>query len=64
MFLTASDIARLTGYKHKAKQCEQLRKMGIRFDINALGEPIVSENYYMGKTDKPAANWQPAILRA
>ncbi len=62
MFLTASDIYRLTGYKHKAKQCEQLRKMGIPFHVNVRGEPIVSE--YMSKTDKPAANWQPAVLRA
>jgi hypothetical protein len=64
MFLTVEDIERLTGYKRKKQQCEQLAAMHIPYRINARNEPIVSEAYINGgsqpKQDRP---WQPNLLK-
>lgn len=42
MFLTAEAMEELTGRKVKSKQIEALRKMGVRFFINACGKPVVT----------------------
>lgn len=42
MFLTVQDISELTGRKMKSKQIEALKKMGLPFWVNAIGEPIVT----------------------
>jgi hypothetical protein len=42
MFLTADDLAELTGRKIKSKQIEALRQMGLPFHVNAAGKPVVS----------------------
>lgn len=72
MFLTASEVDELTGIKTgrngKSKvqlQCEHLRSVNIPFTPSVTGAPKVPKSYFDGKTiDKPAANWQPAVLRA
>jgi len=42
MFLTVQDLSELTGRKMKSKQIEALKKMGLPFWINAIGEPVVT----------------------
>lgn len=65
-FLTESEVAQLTGIKRgRKRQCEYLTSIGVPYRTNIFGAPIVSRAFIDGvKTDKPAANWQPAILRA
>lgn len=64
MFLSKDELATLTGFKHKAKQCDQLRRQGVAFRVNARGEPIVCRTALEGttekkqKADKPV--WQSA----
>lgn len=65
LFLDNEDIERLTGYKRKAQQCEQLRRQGIPFRTNARGEPIVSVAYINGITKQPEKQgWQPKLKLA
>ena len=42
MFLERHEIRVLTGRIHRAKQIDQLRKMGVPFYLNAAGNPIVA----------------------
>jgi hypothetical protein len=42
MFLTPSDITRLTGKKRSSAQVVWLRSKGYRIEVNGLGEPILS----------------------
>jgi len=58
MFLTQSDLETLTGRKQKAQQIAQLRKMGIRFFVNASGHPVVPVAAVEGR--KPSATEKPA----
>ena len=60
MFLTADDLAELTGRKIKSKQIEALRRMGLPFHVNAVGKPVVTVAALEGrKPAKPAAPvWQ------
>ncbi len=65
-FLTADDIATLTGRKLKSLQVQALRKMGIPFFINAIGRPVVAGSTVEGKApvipqEKPA--WVPPGMR-
>ena len=41
MFLTKEEIFELTGYKRLAAQCRWLADRGYRFEVNALGRPVV-----------------------
>lgn len=41
MFLTASDIEQLTGYRKPALQRRWLIEHGYRFDVRADGRPVV-----------------------
>lgn len=61
MFLTADELAELTGRKIKSKQIEALRRMGIPFHVNAVNKPVVSATAIEGrKPPVPAApTWQP-----
>lgn len=64
MFLSTDEIERLTGFKHKAKQCVQLDKMYIPYRLNARNEPIVAESWIDGgKVTKESKAWQPALLK-
>ena len=60
MFLTADEIAQLTGIKRgHAKQCAQLDKMYIPYRINARGEPVVVRDFLLGqKQHEIKSSWQ------
>ena len=45
MFLTPDDMKMLTGFTHKAKQVEYLKKEGITYCLNACGKPVVSRSH-------------------
>lgn len=61
MFLTADDLAELTGRRMKSKQIEALRRMGLPFHVNAVGKPVVPATAIEGKKppSAPAPTWQP-----
>jgi hypothetical protein len=42
MFLSPTEIERLTGRKRPSAQLRWLRKHGYRLTVNGLGEPIVA----------------------
>lgn len=54
MFLTADDLAELTGRKIKSKQIEVLRRMGLPFHVNAAGKPVVAVSVIEGRKQAPA----------
>ncbi|SCK29292.1 DUF4224 domain-containing protein [Vogesella sp. LIG4] len=64
LFLTADEVATLTGRKLKSKQVEALRMMGVPFRVNACGRPVVTRSAVEGSAKKEVAakpKWQPAI---
>jgi hypothetical protein len=66
-FLVKSEIEALTGRKQKGAQCDQLRRMGVPFWVNASGNPVVARSAIEGRT-QPAQNdlvqtWTPPVLR-
>ena len=46
MFLTADELAELTGYRQPSAQIRWLRAHGWRFVINAQRRPIVDRGFY------------------
>lgn len=42
MFLSASEIQRLTGRVQHSAQVRWLQRQGFRFTVNALGDPVVA----------------------
>lgn len=65
LFLSREDVRDLTGYTVKAKQIEQLRRMGIAFFVNGCGRPVVTFSAIEGrKQPETVAAWKPAILTA
>lgn len=58
VFLTADDLAELTGRRMKSKQIEALRRMGLPFHVNAAGKPVVATAVIEGKK-APAAPTKP-----
>jgi len=44
MYLSRVDVARKTCRKQKARQIEQLARMGIQFELDAEGWPLVLAN--------------------
>lgn len=64
LFLDANDIAALTGCKLKARQIEQLKKMGLPFWVNAAGRPVVPRSAIDGqKMVEQDKSWTPRPLR-
>ena len=56
-------MAVLTGYAQKAKQVEQLRRMGLLFFVNAAGRPIVARAIVEGRRSEAEPvkpTWEPA----
>jgi len=49
MFLTETEIERLTGLKRYSAQVRWLRKKGYRLEVNGLGQPIVAVAEYNRK---------------
>ena len=41
IFLNSSDVEQLTGLKQFKAQAQWLERHGYRFDMNALGRPVV-----------------------
>ncbi|MEC5161683.1 DUF4224 domain-containing protein [Janthinobacterium sp. CG_S6] len=61
VFLSAEDVATLTGRKVRAKQIETLRSMGVPFYVNAVGCPVVPAAAVEGRkapAPKPKSNWR------
>ncbi len=42
MFLTAEEVARLTGFKRPSAQAVWLKDHGYRFTVNGLNQPVVA----------------------
>lgn len=70
-FLTADDVAELTGIKRgrdgmtrEQLQVMQLRQMGLAFFVNAAGRPIVTKTAIEGgnASQSNKQTWQPAVL--
>jgi hypothetical protein len=64
LFITPDEVRELTGFALKAKQIDQLRRMGIPFFVNGCGRPIVTVAAVEGrKQETPTAQgWRPAVL--
>lgn len=63
-FLTAAEIAELTGRRAHRLQIETLRAQGLPFFLNAAGKPMVPRSAIEGKSAPAAAKparkpWQP-----
>jgi len=62
MFLSCSEIERLTGYRRPSAQLRWLQRHGWRATVNALGQPVVAIgefNRHMvgGRTTAQEPNW-------
>lgn len=61
MFLSDTDLEKLTGRKQKSRQVAELRRLGVPFYVNASGHPVVARAVLEG--GKPAApvkpSWEP-----
>ena len=44
LFISSDEIQELTGFKKKSLQIKQLKKLGIPFQVNRLGIPIVLQD--------------------
>jgi hypothetical protein len=68
LFLDDEALRKLTGFAHKGKQIEQLRKMRVPFWINGRGQAVVACSAVQGVAPAPAAatkptkGWQPRVL--
>ena len=64
LFITPDEMRQLTGFALKAKQIEQLRRMGIAFFVNGCGKPVVTVEAIEGTRKQEAQQvvWQPAVL--
>ncbi len=66
MFLSAEEIATLTGRKVKSKQIEALRAMGLAYRVNATGHPVVTTAAVEGQKNAPPEQkkWVPNVMKA
>lgn len=65
-FLTADEIATLTGRRFKALQIEWLRRAGIPHWVNAAGRPVVARATITGQKSQaelPPRKWTPRVLQ-
>lgn len=59
LFIEPADLIALTGRKIKSLQIEQLCRMGIPFQINAVGKPVVTVAAIEGRKETPKAKqWE------
>lgn len=62
-FLDHDEVAQLTGFQHKRRQIEQLRRMAVPFFISRAGRPVVSRAAIDGTQVKEVSRtWQPAAI--
>ncbi|AMM15000.1 hypothetical protein AX768_13740 [Burkholderia sp. PAMC 28687] len=65
IFLSAQELAVLTGRKMKSKQIDALRRMGVAFFVNACGRPVVARSVIEGgRPGKVNSGWAPDVMRA
>jgi hypothetical protein len=62
LFLSASDVATLTGYQRHSAQVRWLQRHGWRFTVNALGKPVIAVAEFNrrmvgGKSSSQEPNW-------
>lgn len=63
-FLSRDDVRRLTGRRRKKEQIAHLLSRGIKFEVNAAGEPVVLKEWLDGKpARKSTREFVPAALR-
>lgn len=66
-FLSANDVAELTGRKFKSLQIKALRQMGLPFYVNAAGHPVVAQSVIDARisvvTEPVKATWVPRVLK-
>ena len=66
-FLTADEVAQLTGRKFKSLQIKQLRTMGIAFFVNAMNAPVVPRASIEGRKleakEAKKQPWVPNVLK-
>lgn len=43
MFLSPTELETLTGYKRPSRQIKWLRAMRYRFEVSAVGRPVVAK---------------------
>lgn len=62
MFLTADELADLTGYRQPARQVEQLRRQRIPFHLNRAGHPKVARAILEGRKEAAPkeSTWSPS----
>jgi hypothetical protein len=53
MFLTASDLLELTGYRRPSSQVRALRRMGIEHWVRPDGRPVVRADWRASAQTKP-----------
>jgi hypothetical protein len=66
-FLNHEELTELTGRSFKSLQIKQLRKMGIAFNVNATGHPVVARSTIEARVAPPVmlkAAWVPRVLKA
>ena len=55
MFLSATELQELTGYRKPALQLRWLAENSYSFDVRGDGRPVVSRTYYEGRHRLPNA---------
>jgi len=69
LFLSAEELHQLTGYQRNADQRRWLTARGWRFEVSAIGRPVVLRAHLQAKLSEepsqPADAWTPnlAVMR-
>lgn len=67
IFVDDEDMVKLTGFRSRSRQIQQLRSMGVPFRINGAGNPMVAVSAIEGgrsaTTPAPAQRIIPNVLR-
>lgn len=64
MFLTADELEHLTGYVQPAAQIRWLKSRRYRYEINAVGHPVVARAWVIDRADPIEDIRQRPNLRA
>lgn len=64
LYLSRADVARKTCRKQKKRQIEQLACMGIEFELDAEGWPLVKASATTGRGDHVEQLLMDALRRA
>ncbi|WP_373318463.1 DUF4224 domain-containing protein [Alteromonas salexigens] len=66
--LTSEELVEITGRKQRGKQIEQLIRMKIPYELNAIGKPIVvrqwiESRYYSQSSHKQSESARTNLIR-